>query len=157
MKHPLAGVGPGAWKPATGQPIESHSLYGQLGGELGTAGVATFLGIVGCFGWNWWQSRKLLKEHPPLDRDLTARLPGAVLMAVFLLLFMGMFGHNLFRFTWLWYGGFLIIARHCLIQRAREAEDNPPPAEEGVEEETETETEEELAVPAGWTWHAGHR
>ena len=40
-------------------------------------------------------------------------LPSAVGVAVFLLLFMGNFGHNLFRFTWLWYGGFLIIARHC--------------------------------------------
>jgi O-antigen ligase len=152
MSHPLAGVGPGAWKPATGQEIESHSLYGQLGGELGTAGVATFLAILGCFGWNWWTSRKLLKAHPPGERDLTAQVPGAVAMAVFLLLFMGMFGHNLFRFTWLWYGGFLIIARHCLVLRAQEAEDHPPADEEAV-----AEAEEELAVPAGWTWHAGHR
>jgi hypothetical protein len=150
MNHPLAGVGPGAWKPATGQEIESHSLYGQLGGELGTAGVVSFLGILGCFAWNWWTSRKLLKAHPPDDRDLTAQIPGAVAMAVFLLLFMGAFGHNLFRFTWLWYGGFLIIARHCLVQRAQEAEDHPPAAEE------ETEAEEQVEVPAGWTWHSRH-
>lgn len=151
--HPLAGVGPGAWRNATGQEIESHSLPGQLAGELGTIGVVTFFGILGCFGWNYWQCRKLLKEHPPGERDLTARLPGAVMMAVFLLLFMGMFGHNLFRFTWLWYGGFLIIARHCLSVRAREAEENPPVVEE---EQEEVEESDELAVPAGWTWHAGH-
>lgn len=153
MDHPLAGVGPGAWKQATGQEIESHSLYGQLGGELGTAGVTAFLGIIGCFAWNWWTSRKLLKVHPPGDRDLTAYLPGAVAMTVFLLLFMGMFGHNLFRFTWLWYGGFLVIARHCLIQRAQEAEDNPPAV---AEEQAEEEAEEPTAVPAGWVWHARH-
>lgn len=153
MNHPLAGVGPGAWRNATGQEIESHSLPGQLAGEIGTIGVVTFLGILGCFGWNYWQCRKLLKEHPPGEGDLTARLPGAVLMAVFLLLFMGMFGHNLFRFTWLWYGGFLIIARFCLTERAREAEENPP----AVEEEEATEETEEFAAPAGWSWHAGHR
>jgi len=153
LNNPLAGVGPGAWKPATGQEIESHSLYGQLGGELGTLGVATFVGMLGCFVWNWRASRKLLKELPPVERDLTAHIPGAVAMTVFLLLFMGMFGHNLFRFTWLWYGGFLVIARYCLIARAREAEENPPPP---VAEE-ETEAEEAPAVPAGWVWHEGHQ
>ena len=35
-----------------------------------------------------------------------------------LLLVMGLFGHNLFRFTWLWYGGFLIIARHVVAAQA---------------------------------------
>ena len=40
LRNPIAGVGPGAWKPATGQEIESHSLYGQLGGVHGTLGVA---------------------------------------------------------------------------------------------------------------------
>lgn len=153
MNHPISGVGPGAWKPATGQEIESHSLYGQLGGELGTLGVAAFLGILGCFWWNWRQTRAVLKEHPPGDRDLTARIPGAVAMAVFLLLFMGFFGHNLFRFTWLWYGGFLIIARHCLLGRVREAEENPPAV---AEEDVEHQPEEELALPSGWTWHGGH-
>jgi hypothetical protein len=38
-----------------------------------------------------------------------------------LLLFEGNFGHNLFRYSWLWYGGFLIIARHCVQQRLASA------------------------------------
>ena len=37
----------------------------------------------------------------------------AALVSVLMLLLMGWGGHNLFRYTWLWYGGFLIIARHC--------------------------------------------
>ena len=36
--NPLNGIGPGAWRPATGSKIESHNLYGQLIGELGTLG-----------------------------------------------------------------------------------------------------------------------
>jgi O-antigen ligase len=147
MRHPISGVGPGAWKPATGQEIESHSLYGQLGGELGTLGVVTFLGILGCFWWNWRQTRAILKEHPPQPGDLTARIPGAVAMAVFLLLFMGFFGHNLFRFTWLWYGGFLIIARHCLEVRLANWEPVP---------EVEPEFEEEYDLPPGWILHPPH-
>ena len=152
MNHPISGIGPGAWRHATGQEIESHSLYGQLGGELGTLGVATFLAVVGCFAWNWRACRKLLKEQPPRERDLLAYIPGAVAVSVFLLLFMGFFGHNLFRFSWLWYGGFLVIARHCLQVRATEAEDAP------AEAEAEGEPEGEAAeLPAGWTWHGGHR
>ncbi|MCU0703785.1 MAG: O-antigen ligase family protein [Fimbriiglobus sp.] len=153
--NPLAGVGPGAWRQATGQEIESHNLMGQLAGELGTAGVVTFLGILGCFAWNYFGCRKVLKEHPPGERDLTAYVPGAVAMAVFLLLFMGLFGHNLFRFTWLWFGGFLIIARYCLLERVREAEENPPAVAE--EEEFEEAPADDAALPVGWTWHTGHR
>ena len=39
------------------------------------------------------------------------------------LLFEGNFGHNLFRYSWLWYGGFLIITRHCVEQRCQVATD----------------------------------
>ena len=38
-------------------------------------------------------------------------------MSVFLLLFMGNFGHNLFRHNWLWFGGFLIIGRYVVQSR----------------------------------------
>jgi hypothetical protein len=58
---------------------------------------------------------------------------------------MGMFGHNLFRFTWLWYGGFLIIANHCVNCRVAEWE----PEEEELEEEVEYEE----PLPEGWVAH----
>jgi hypothetical protein len=64
-------------------------------------------------------------------------------VAVFLLLFMGNFGHNLFRFNWLWFGGFLIIARHCIAQRAAEYEPEPV-------------AEEEEELPPGWVAHGPH-
>ena len=39
-----------------------------------------------------------------------------------LLLFAGTFGHNLFRYTWVWYAAFLVIARQCAERQAvREA------------------------------------
>ena len=61
---------------------------------------------------------------------------------------MGNFGHNLFRFTWLWYGGFLIVARQCL--EVRLAESYEPVVEYEAEEEP-------LEVPEGWVYHAGER
>ncbi|HKA08496.1 MAG TPA: O-antigen ligase family protein, partial [Gemmataceae bacterium] len=43
------GIGPGSWRPATGSKLESHNLYGQLCGEMGLAGVVTFIAILVCF------------------------------------------------------------------------------------------------------------
>lgn len=145
-ENPLTGVGPGAWKPATRQGIESHNLYGQLAGELGTAGVVAFGAVVGCFLVNLAAVRRARAWFPGRETDLVFSLPRSVGVAVFLLLLLGMFGHNLFRFTWLWYGGFVIIARHCVARRLAAWE---PEAEEGEEFEAE-------AVPAGWVLHPPH-
>jgi hypothetical protein len=116
-RYPLTGCGPGAWIPSTGRIVESHNLYGQVPGEMGLLGVLTFGSIAllllyntraikGCYRQNGW------------DKDFLFLLADAVEIAVILLLFMGYGGHNLFRFSWLWYGGFLIVARHLVTQRA---------------------------------------
>ena len=144
-RSPLSGVGPGAWRPATGSGVESHNLYGQILGELGSLGALAFGAVVGCFAWNLYRCRALRKEMPARPNDLIAQIPGAVGLSVFLLLFMGNFGHNLFRFTWLWYGGFLIIARHCLELRLAEV----------TEPVAEVEAEEFEDLPEGWIYHAG--
>ena len=77
--------------------------------------------------------------------DLLFTLSASIGVAVFLLLFMGSFGHNLFRFTWLWYGGFLIVARYCAARRLVEGEAEF--AEEPAFDE---------CVPAGWVVHSPH-
>ncbi len=146
--NPLNGVGPGAWRPATGSKIESHNLYGQLMGELGTLGVASFLLLLFCYWSNLQALRRIREQFPQWHNDLLFTLPPAVGMGVFLLLFMGNFGHNLFRFTWLWYGGFLIIARYCAERRV--ASWDP---EDEIEE---TEAEAEYDLPPGWVMHPPH-
>lgn len=149
-KSPLTGVGPGAWRPATGSKIESHNLYGQLLGETGSAGAAGFLAIVGCYWVNLRAIRRMRAAAPPDERnDLVFTLPSAIGVALFLLLFLGAVGHNLFRFTWLWFGGFLIIARHCAARRAAAWE-----AERGWEEEFEEDAEVENEEH--WVLHPAH-
>jgi O-antigen ligase len=118
---PITGVGPGAWRPATGLALESHNLCGQLLGEMGGLGAVTFAAILLCFWVNLRGVRTAYRRHPEWERDFPYHVAGAVGLAIFLLLFEGNFGHNLFRYSWLWFGGFLIIARHCV--RQREAED----------------------------------
>jgi len=147
---PLSGVGPGAWRPATGQPIESHNLIGQLTGELGGLGVIAFSFLMCCFVLNFLAVRRVKKAYPEWSNDLVLQVPAAVMTSLFLLLFMGNFGHNLFRFSWLWYGGFLIIARHCLAVRCdavAEWEASGAYTEEPIEGEE---------LPPGWAYHGGH-
>jgi hypothetical protein len=147
QRSPLTGIGPGAWRPATKSPIESHNLYGQVMGELGGVGVVTFIALLVCFVVNLRTVKRMREQYPEWNNDLFFTLPSAVGMAIFLLLFMGNFGHNLFRFTWLWYGGFLIIARHCAELRVANWEPEP---------EAEAEPDAESELPPGWVLHGPH-
>ena len=57
-------------------------------------------------------SRAALRD-PDGCKFVRASSGSAVAMSIFLLLFKGNFGHNLFRHNWLWFGGFLILATLC--------------------------------------------
>lgn len=128
-KYPITGCGPGSWKKATGSSIESHNLYAQVIGELGLLGAIPFACVVLLFWRNTRRIARLYREHPHWERDFLYTLSWCLATALLLLLLNGNFGHNLFRYTWLWYGAFLIIARHCVEQRAlAEAGLNPHPA-----------------------------
>jgi O-antigen ligase len=132
MANPLTGVGPGAWRPATRSRIESHNLYGQIAGETGTLGLVAFVFLIACFWRNSRRVRQLARRNDIDPNSFLVQVSSAVATSVFLLLFMGNFGHNLFRFSWLWYGGFLIIANHCLSQQLRTVT-----ADEPIEDEWE--------------------
>ena len=116
--------------------------------------MAAFVALLACFWANLRRLKRIRDHYPEWRNDLLFTLPAAVGMGVFLLLFMGNFGHNLFRFTWLWYGGFLIIARYCLERRVREELYAPVVWDETVE--AEKPAAEREAIPAGWTWHGQH-
>jgi hypothetical protein len=121
QRFPLSGCGPGAWKPSTGRELESHNLYGQVMGEMGLLGVATFSFVVLAFAYNVRRIARLYRMHPDWSADFLAHMGRASGFVLVLLLFQGIAGHNLFRFSWLWFGAFLVIARHCVEQRARAA------------------------------------
>ena len=143
--NPLSGIGPGAWRPANRTKIESHNLYGQLVGETGTLGLMAFLMLLGCFWMNLRLIRRIRREVPAWQNDLVFTLPSAIGVAVFLLLFMGNFGHNLFRYSWLWYGGFLIVARYCAEERLLDHE-----------WELANQDCDEVELDDEWTAHEGH-
>ena len=85
-------------------------------------GAVTFGSIVFSF---WKNTRKIARIRRAYGDEATGfpfQVASAVGTGVVLLLFMGNFGHNLFRFTWLWYGGFLIVAAHCIKNWVQTAE-----------------------------------
>jgi O-antigen ligase len=127
-QNPIAGIGPHAWKPATKRELESHNLVGELLGEMGTLGGVTFLGIVICYAVNWARVRRMYRAHPEWGKDFLFNVNDAIALGVFLLLFEGNFGHNLFRYNWLWYGGFHMITAYCVQQRLKISSLAPQPA-----------------------------
>lgn len=115
--NPAAGVGPGAWLAATRLQLKAHNMYGQLLGELGTLGAVTFAAVLAAVAVNVRRIRAACRDDPARGRDFLHGLSGALAMGFFLLLFAGTFGHNLFRYTWVWYAAFLVIARECADRR----------------------------------------
>jgi hypothetical protein len=140
-RSPITGCGPGAWRAATGRKIESHNLYGQLLGEMGTVGVIAFAAVVVAFLANLRRIRHLYERHPEWGQGFLFHVNRALGLGLLLLLFEGNFGHNLFRYNWLWYGGFLIIARYCVEQQCRGHQSMSETASwhwEGVSESADT-------------------
>lgn len=119
-RFPLTGVGPGSWKPGTRMAHESHNLYAQVAGEMGTIGLVTFFSVVGAVFYNAYRTRQACLARP-VPNDFLYHLAGGVVLGYALMLLEGVGSHNLYRFNWLWYGGFLIIAYHCVQQRGRAA------------------------------------
>jgi hypothetical protein len=114
QKYPLTGCGPGVWRRATGSDIESHSLYGQLMGELGGFGVVVFGALVIGYAMAIRNFRRRCRSLEGADGRFMFHLTTALATALVLLLLEGLFGHNLMRFTWLWYIGFLVIATRAI-------------------------------------------
>jgi O-antigen ligase len=117
-EHRLLGAGPGSFMAARGCQLQAHNLYGQVLGELGTLGALALAAVVCGFIGNTMILRRLCQHEPELTRSFSATVVLAVTVTVILLLFDGLSGHNLYRYTWLWFGAFQAIALNCIRQHA---------------------------------------
>jgi O-antigen ligase len=133
LKFPLLGIGPGnfkySWAGGTGEVLggSSHNLYGQLLGELGASGAVAFLLMIGIFMWTHNRTRRRANALLAGTDEIPGRDPAgklrclklisvACLQGILLLLFNGNFGHNLYRFNFLWIGAMGVVAS-CMIKR----------------------------------------
>jgi len=120
-KHPIFGVGPGCFSVESGTGMQSHTLYAQTISNLGIVGVFALLVFVLCYLNNFREGHKLYKSLlSTKDTKFLYFLLVATTIGLFQLLFLGLAGHNFFRFTWLWFGAFSALAvkflrrRNCL-------------------------------------------
>lgn len=110
-ENPLFGVGPRGFAYASGTGMQSHSLYAETISELGLLGIVAIVTLVAGFYRNYRDAYQLYKAAEPTVKVMFCyRTVLATGLAVLLLLFLGLGGHNLFRFTWLWYAAFSSLA-----------------------------------------------
>lgn len=120
-KSPIWGVGPGCHGIATGKGLYSHNLYGEVMGEEGAIGTLSLLALVSAVFLNHKEARERYQSLKRLGREKDGlycyRVSFAVVGAYGLLLLLGWGGHNLLRYTWLWYAAFQAIATSILRER----------------------------------------
>jgi O-antigen ligase len=116
-QNPVLGAGPNAFALAAGTGFQSHQLYGQVLGELGTIGALSFGALLLAFIGNTLVLRRFCRDHNELSTSFSARLSAAMTLAICLLLLFGFGTHNLYRCFWEWFGAFQVVAMYCLEQR----------------------------------------
>jgi O-antigen ligase len=109
-RFPVTGVGIGNFISyrvpyVDGVALQAHNLIGQLLGETGLIGATTFLFMILIIFLNQSKTRKLIRDVDP-ELDIFAQLAKAIRNSLILLFFLGTFGHNLYRFNWLWLAAF---------------------------------------------------
>jgi O-antigen ligase len=115
-RSPIYGFGPGAHGMATGDGYQAHNLYGQVLSEMGGLGTLALVATVMAFFANGREAKRLAAQLP-LSDPFPTRLCGAISTTIVLLLIKGWGDHNLYRYTWLWFGAFQALAVHCLRER----------------------------------------
>jgi O-antigen ligase len=123
-REPITGVGVGNFVPyrkawVDGVPLEAHNLIGQLVGEMGIVGVVTFVVLLAAIWRNCRRTLALSKVLPSESMDVLLRLALACRETLVLLFFLGLFGHNLLRFNWLWILAFSGTALDCALGLGR--------------------------------------
>lgn len=120
-RYPVLGIGPGNFKYGwygIKEFANAHNLYGQLLGELGAIGFLFFLFLVYKIVTTHWYCIRQVKDSN--DEYEYAKffilVSTASIQVIILLLFNGNFGHNLYRYNWLWIGVIGVLSSHFLAE-----------------------------------------
>jgi hypothetical protein len=96
--------------------FQSHSLPGQLLGEMGAVGIAAFLSLLFFLGFTLYKISNLGRAEDIRVDPFFLTLALACMMTLVLLLFNGIFGHNLYRYNWFFIGAFTTLIHFFLIE-----------------------------------------
>ena len=142
-ENPLTGAGIGnfPWKNfyhGNGIWLDAHNLPGKLIGELGLLGVLSFSWLIYAFIMGVRQIRFKYRERDWPD-DFNTVTIDAIKVSFAMLFFQGLWGHNLYRFNWYIFAGFVWIISSLVAQRLKSEEVQPEP-DAPVEIEVQPET-----------------
>lgn len=115
-QNPFTGVGPGGENfigyrmshnidrivDSEPTPLQSHNLYGQVLAALGLPGALLFVGLIFATWHNSRTSLKKLEAQSCEENVFLCSLARAIMATLFLLLLLGLAGHNFYRGLWLW-------------------------------------------------------
>jgi O-antigen ligase len=126
-RFPLTGIGPDNFikyrvSHVDGIPLNAHSLYGQILGEIGLVGVFPFSLMVFVMFVNIRKVRVITRIKSDPNLNVLSNFILACHSSLILLLFLGLFGHNLYRFNWLWIAAFSSLALIFAKQRLQDLE-----------------------------------
>ncbi len=118
LVRPIAGVGIGCFTIYNyenhGSWLQPHNMVGQLAGEVGFIGLITF----GFFIFRILRNIKYSLRRSEEDGDeFTFQIIIAIKISLAMLFFLGLFGHNLYRFNWYFFAGILAAAAELLYLR----------------------------------------
>ena len=114
-RSPVTGVGIGNFieyrvRYIDGVGLNAHNLPGQLLGEAGVLGGAAFLLMAGATLVNCRRVKLMSRSSPDGSQYVLSEFGIAVRISMILLAFTGLFGHNIYRFNWLWLAAFCTLA-----------------------------------------------
>ena len=107
-----------------GTGVQLHNLYGQILAELGIMGLIPFLLMLVLLVRNKNRIAKALDINDVNSKFLLL-ITGASINTMWLLLFNGLFGHNLYRYTWIWISAVMVLAVHFAIQKTTSTQSAP--------------------------------
>ena len=124
-RFPITGVGIGNFTDyramhVDGQAMQAHNLVGQVLGETGLVGSLPFLLMILVTLSNCRRLKVLARSRSDPTLEPFSRLGPTFRNAIILLLFEGLFGHNLLRFNWLWLAAFAELSVRFVVQRLQE-------------------------------------
>ena len=124
-RFPISGVGIGNFieyrmKYVDGVRLNPHNLAGELLGETGLLGAITFVFFVTTIFARCRRIRICLRQRDGPTAKILSKLSLAIRDSTLLLLFTGLFGHNLLRFNWLWLAAFGTLALQFVLSQVRE-------------------------------------
>ncbi len=113
--RPFAGWGPGNAPYISHdicgaeQEIQLHNLEAQTMAELGLLGILSFSAFIFMLFYTKRKTQQILNISETKD-DFLEQISIACTNTVILLLFDGLFGHNLYRYTWLWLAAVTVLS-----------------------------------------------